>query len=295
MLRDTVEDIADAEIEYDIKQREVALDKELLQLVQGACKADNLQRALDVTRLMHNSGTIEAAAKVAAFYHLPGLQERIMGVKADKERKRQGLRRSRKSLIAPSEDGLNASAGRSSGARGGFSDFQPRTAPRRSFGGVGARDSTPAGQTGRGESFIPETPTGEDEPTLPTAGSSLPMPPVAREGSGSPKEKRKRVDEDEFAPAAHRPLTEMPISSGVSRPASSHLAGFLRLVLIPAPKNPFAKKAQGSNPFAKPTGGAKPLDGVKSTSFFDRIDTIESSTKSESSPPVGKGKAFGAD
>lgn len=39
-----------AELEMSIRAREVALDKELLQLVQGACKADNLSRALDLTR-----------------------------------------------------------------------------------------------------------------------------------------------------------------------------------------------------------------------------------------------------
>lgn len=69
------------------------MDKEMLQLVQGACKADNLQRALDVARLMHHSATIEAAAKVAAFYHLPGLQERIQSVKGEKEKEKREKRR----------------------------------------------------------------------------------------------------------------------------------------------------------------------------------------------------------
>lgn len=46
-------------------------------------------------------------------------------------------------------------------------------------------------------------------------------------------------------------------------------------------KNPFSKKANG-NPFAKPAV-AVPLISIKSTSFFDRVDSIETN-----GPPKGE-------
>jgi hypothetical protein len=48
----------------------------------------------------------------------------------------------------------------------------------------------------------------------------------------------------------------------------------IEIAAIGAPKNPFAKKATQANPFAKPAV-AKPLDSIKSKSFFERVDTIE--------------------
>jgi chromosome transmission fidelity protein 4 len=166
--------------EHTIKQREISLDKELLQLVQGACKADNLQRALDLTRLMHNPGSVDAAAKIAGFYHLPGLQERMGGVVVKK----------RKVAISypPPYNGNGNGGG--SGDREkikGFNDFAPRN-NRRSFGGkVRDRDSTPANGNGNG-TYIPETPRTELEST-----------PLEESVMGSPEGKRKR-DEEEFEP-----------------------------------------------------------------------------------------------
>lgn len=200
---------ADGDLEYTIKEREVALEKELLQLVQGACKADNLQRALDVTRLMHNSATIEAATKVAAFYHLPGLQERIQNFKAEKERQKRRVAQSRSSRgldVTPISNGHISH----STSKKHIADFAPRDKPRRSFGGVAPRDSTPQSTaplgTSRSESYIPETP-GADE---------TPAPMFDDERQGSPVEKRKRAEEaevDDFVPSRKR-LDELPVASG---------------------------------------------------------------------------------
>ena len=200
-LRDSLERDSDPEIEFTIKEREVALDKESLQLVQGACKADNLQRALDIARLMHNPATVEAAAKVAAFYHLPGLQERIQSVKADKEMAKVKARTVRREQAAiPLPNGVASSSK-------GFTDFAPRNGgPRRSFGGV-QRDSTPAA-SGRSETYIPETP-GEV--------TTNPM-----EDRGSPEGKRKRLEEtldlemQEFTPAPKKRAEEFLMANGLS-------------------------------------------------------------------------------
>jgi len=182
------------DIEHDLRTREVALDKELLQLVQGACKADNLQRALDITRIMHNPATVEAAGKVAAFYHLPGLQERIHDVKAEVEERRYREKRARRAGDSSSgyANGSGAHPGRAKPA--GFSDFAPK-AGKRSFGGVppgtgtpaSLRDTTPMASGRSVKTYIPETPD--------VNGRVDETPAPEDEGYGSPDAKRRRVAE----------------------------------------------------------------------------------------------------
>ena len=187
-------------LELSIKTREVALDKALLQLVQGACKADNLQRALDVTRLMHNPATIDAAAKVAAFYHLPGLQERISNVKVEMENRRMRDHRIRRSALA------NGQAKKIKANERSFGDFAPKQG-RRSFGGV-QRDVTPAA-SGRSETYIPETPGAENTPGPSALRDEMDM------GSPSPDGKRKREEEplEDFA-TSKKHVEELSLTNG---------------------------------------------------------------------------------
>ena len=184
------------EAEHDLRTREVALDKELLQLVQGACKADNLQRALDITRMMHNPATVEAAGKVAAFYHLPGLQERIRDVKAEVEERRYREKRARRA--GDSGNGY-ANGGSTTGRASkpaGFSDFAPK-ASRRNFGGVppgtgagaSVRDTTPMASGRSVETYIPET------PDVHGRVDETPAPEDEDDGYASPDAKRKRMAE----------------------------------------------------------------------------------------------------
>ncbi|WWC59498.1 uncharacterized protein I303_102054 [Kwoniella dejecticola CBS 10117] len=270
----TITDSVDPDIEYQIKEKEVSIDKEYLQLVQIACKADNLQRALDVARLMHNPGTIEAAAKVAAFYHLPGLQERIVAVKTEKERRKREQKRikprgSDYPVHTPASLPIPSSANGSSSSKSFTSDFAPRAGgSRRSFGGVN-RDATPI-SSAHNETYIPETP-GEDDSQTPALEAEEDV--TQDQQSVSPVAKRRKLDDDEgFAipQARQKDKEDFPFPNA-------------------APKNPFAKKAMGSNPFAKPASGSKPLDQVKSTSFFDRVDDINMSGAPKTS---GKPKAM---
>lgn len=165
------------------------MDKEMLQLVQGACKADNLQRALDVARLMHHSATIEAAAKVAAFYHLPGLQERIQGIKGEKEKEK---REKKREATRASEKGYRYSSPPPEKATSRqFSDFAPRTANRRSFAGAGVnRDSTPAASCPP-STFIPETPGLEVDVT--------PAPGIEEDTALSDMKRKREKEIDDFA------------------------------------------------------------------------------------------------
>ncbi|KIP10903.1 hypothetical protein PHLGIDRAFT_492619 [Phlebiopsis gigantea 11061_1 CR5-6] len=104
MMLDIMRDaLDDDELTTDtIATRELALDKELIQLIQGACKGDRLARALDLARLLHHAASLDMAAKVAGFYHLLGLQEKIARLRADRDdaprleaarRRRRGRRR----------------------------------------------------------------------------------------------------------------------------------------------------------------------------------------------------------
>lgn len=65
---------------------ELSMDKHLLQLIQTACKADKLPRALDAARMLNSVKSIDSAVQIAGFYHLPGLKEKIGGLREGKER-----------------------------------------------------------------------------------------------------------------------------------------------------------------------------------------------------------------
>lgn len=75
-----------ADIPSEISRQELELDKLLITLVQTSCKADKLDRALDYTSRLHHLASFDLAQKVADFYHLPGLRERMRKLKESKER-----------------------------------------------------------------------------------------------------------------------------------------------------------------------------------------------------------------
>ena len=86
MLLDIIRDGLGDDLTSDIlTSRELALDKSLIQLIQHACKTDRLARALDLTRMLHLTHSFDAAIKIAAFYHLIGLQEKMEALKDERE------------------------------------------------------------------------------------------------------------------------------------------------------------------------------------------------------------------
>lgn len=74
------------DITSQISQQELDLDKVLITLIQTSCKGDKLDRALDYTSRLHHLASFDLAQKVAEFYHLPGLKERMRRLKESRER-----------------------------------------------------------------------------------------------------------------------------------------------------------------------------------------------------------------
>jgi chromosome transmission fidelity protein 4 len=64
-------------------------DKHLLKIIQTSCKGEKLQAALDAALLLTQPASLDAAAKIAGFFDLPGLQERIVLVKESKSGRRE--------------------------------------------------------------------------------------------------------------------------------------------------------------------------------------------------------------
>jgi chromosome transmission fidelity protein 4 len=83
-LQITRDALGDEDVPDEILARELALDKELVQLIQTACKNDKLPRALELTRMLHHTSSFDMAVKVAGFYRLLGLQEKMMVLKDDR-------------------------------------------------------------------------------------------------------------------------------------------------------------------------------------------------------------------
>lgn len=73
-----------------VAQEELATDKYLLKLIQTACKSDKLQAALDLALLISQPDSLGAAAKIAGFFTLDSLKERILLVRDEKMRSLSG-------------------------------------------------------------------------------------------------------------------------------------------------------------------------------------------------------------
>ena len=129
ILRDGLEE--DELTTSDISRRELALDKCLIQLIQSACKNERYTRALDLAKLLPHTSSFDMAIKVAQFYHLIGLQEKLESLKEDREEGPDRLvedrqkRRERKGLFAPVPDSKPYSTFAETSRPKPFQDFRP--------------------------------------------------------------------------------------------------------------------------------------------------------------------------
>jgi chromosome transmission fidelity protein 4 len=134
----------------EIAAKELELDRTLIVLIQNACKNDKLPRALDLVKMLHHTASYDMAAKVAGFYHLVGLQEKIETLKVDREeggdeedeygvdprevarRKREQWRREGSGAVPPPRPvGESSRSAGYNGAKKAFQDFGPPPAIHR--------------------------------------------------------------------------------------------------------------------------------------------------------------------
>lgn len=122
-----------------ISAKELSLDKQIIQLIQNACKNDKLPRVLELVKMLHHAPSFDMAIKVAGFYHLIGLQEKIEILKQDREdggdddpremaRKQRSQWKKDSVPVAPPRVGLTGDS--YSGAKP-FQDFGPPPAVHR--------------------------------------------------------------------------------------------------------------------------------------------------------------------
>jgi len=264
----------------EIAKNELALDKGLIKLMQTAIKANQLQRAHDIVRLMHHSTSLDMALKMAQFYHLLGLEEKIKEWKRvvqDRERleEERETRREWRHVSRPvgmGEELVSAQFDLHSGRPDGFD----RAAfPRKSLGSAKplnghtafSKKSSEAGKftsssmTAHGDDIYDHASV-DDEIDVDMSADVTPAP-APRKSPPSADGKRKREQEE-----------PMDIDVGIKKARLEAPAK-----RVPT-ANPFAKKAPAAvpaaakpNPFARNGSGAKSI--TKSTSFFEKVDAAE--------------------
>lgn len=265
----------------DIARRELALDKELIQLIQNACKNDKLARALDLARLLHHTASFDMAIKVAGFYHLIGLQEKMEALKEDREatdrltdardRRRQ---RTRDLAPVPAAKTIYVEAPRPKA----FQDFRPPPPKHR----PGLERATPVVETAK-ESISTRPGMSSQLTEDTTFGSSYLDDTMDDYSFNSPGSKRKRSSEE---------LVRESGTPGVDYSSKRRAVDeSISIAKIAAPRgNPFARKSgadNGRNPFAK-SDANKSLH--KSESFFTKVDAAEADKTKRLAPTKGKAK-----
>ena len=188
----------------DIVTREKALDKELIVLFQGACKANNIPRAIELVNLSHYTSALDAAIKLAEFYRLVGLKEKIAMIKSEREETEDRLtlaRNKRRRWLRP-EPPLRQVAESSTSA----SRFDPlgdvRPPPMIERPGM-ARVTVPVIETTRYSSLAPTlvpntTSLTQETPTWDNSQLMESPPPT--------DSKRKRAEIDESFPSSDFPM-----------------------------------------------------------------------------------------
>jgi chromosome transmission fidelity protein 4 len=276
-LHITRDALGDEDAPDEILARELALDKELVQLIQTACKNDKLPRALELTRMLHHASSFDMAVKVAGFYRLIGLQEKMQALKDD--RIARGERRQRRRDWARDYDPVlpprlpPADVSRAGGSKA-FQDFGPPAAVHR----PGLARATP--------SLPPPPPPNDDYvPAAAVNGESKRKwadedGDVAHGGEAAQVDsaKRRAVDDDEFAARPSSRPSASPSSPSQSFAFALWSPLVLKTYLSLTEANPFAKKPSGAadglrNPFARDGPNNKSLH--KSESFFDKAEAAE--------------------
>ncbi|KAI0073865.1 hypothetical protein K474DRAFT_1648846 [Panus rudis PR-1116 ss-1] len=278
MLLDILRDGLDEETltTDDISRRELQLDKSIIQLIQFACKADKLARAIDLAKMLNHTASFDIAIKVANFYHLIGLQEKFEALKDEREERPDRLaearerRRERAREFDPVPDKkLPIYTYNDAPRPKAFSDFRPPPPIPR----PGLERAIPAIKVGTrwdGRRSEESSQVTVEEQVPSSTGVDDDM--YAREGSPAGKRKREESIPREAAEAKRRAVDES-------------------ISALPPRSNPFARKPgqeNNRNPFTKPSDTNKSLH--KSESFFSKVDAAESEKTKRPTPAKGKAK-----
>ncbi|KAF8210212.1 hypothetical protein K438DRAFT_1809179 [Mycena galopus ATCC 62051] len=237
----------------EISRTEQRMDKDLMVLVQKACQKQDIPRAIELVKLIHNTRTLDAAIKLADYLRLPGLKEKIQLLKEIREEGEDRLvlaqeKRKQWTRPDPLPRLLSANTDFNASRPKPFQDFGPPPTVSR----PGLAPAVPVKETTR----------------YPTNSSIELRPTPVESSSDSPPENKRKRDE----------LEDMPSSFEFA---------------VPPPKqktNPFARKAvpeSGRNKLFPKKADFKTLQ--KSESFFDKVDAAEEAPKTKR-PTASKAK-----
>ncbi|KAJ7218083.1 hypothetical protein GGX14DRAFT_495522 [Mycena pura] len=248
ILRDGLDDQL---INEEISKTEQLMDKELVLLIQQACKINNIPRAVELAKLIHNSRFLDSVVKIAQFYRFDGMMEKIQALKSIREDSEDRLilaREKRKQWTRPDPlpRPLSIVDDSASSRPKPFQDFGPPPVTSR----PGLAPAIPTKETTRYTSatFLPSTPSGY----------------VSEDSLSENKRKRDELDD---------------VSSSLDFVAPP-----------PKQKtNPFARKSgqdTNKNPFARKSDVSRTIQ--KSESFFEKVDAVDDIVKSKRSKTKDK-------
>lgn len=270
----------------EIATQELEMDKEIIKLLQPAMKDRQSQRANDLIHLLNLVNSLDTASKLAAYYNLITLQEKIAAWKEwreenDDPEEDRSQRRSwaKGTQPLPANDEM---VGHLLGGSGGRpQDFRPAPAfTKRSLtnavpnygSNAFARKTEQSSPFTRRVSGIgssrqldencvsSDAPEPESYESAPVDKAYTPSPP--------PEGKRKRSTEDDGD-------EQMAISSKRARVSAFGKASESSSSSIPPPQMKKGVVPAGArpNPFARTLAPAKSL--VKSNTFFEKVDAAE--------------------
>ncbi|ORY88650.1 hypothetical protein BCR35DRAFT_350884 [Leucosporidium creatinivorum] len=305
-------DPTDHVLKATLARQELDSDKQLLVIIQTACKSERLETALDAALLLTQPASIAAAAKIARFFNLPGLEERIQlveeaktGIRKFEDENKRGGKWAHlvddRTIIAPPRPG---EGGRRSNLFGGgasmnspsSSAFTPRGT---SVFGSARGQSTPASTSKSARKSINSAgkvrvDSGFEESDGLEMDESMDVDMDVDENADWQGE-----DDEERSPKRARSMSR---SRSRSRSMSEDLMQEEPEEMAPPPKkavNPFAKAASAkanpvssspAGPFASKKGG-KTNDVQRTGSFFNRVEGKEApKTKSKAARPSGSSK-----
>ncbi|KAG8835473.1 hypothetical protein FRC17_003040 [Serendipita sp. 399] len=269
----------------ELAARELEMDKDLIKLLQGAIKERHLQRANDIVRSLNHINSLDTAAKLAEYYHLVALQDKIKGWKQWREENEdpEEDREERKAwsrgvaAIPPSEEMVGHLLGSSVSGRPQEFRSAP-TFPRRSLANAIPSYAQNAFARRNDRSTIPGTnmdPNGgvsQDtdasqnyDDDYGNAESSMQDYDAA--SSPPPEGKRKRAADDDNNPSHKKIRTGVQKATTVASSSTSAGAPPPRKTAVAVPSN--AKP----NPFARTLAPNHSI--VKSNTFFEKVDAAE--------------------